>query len=418
MLFRRGFCNINSQPMGMEDTADFSRRNMAIDMLRALTMTLMIFVNDLVNVFGVPKWMMHAGVTEDFMGLSDIVFPSFLFAMGMSIPYAVERRLSRGESQIGVLGHILMRTLTLILMGVFIVNAESGLSPDMPLSHGVYWLLLLVGFALVWNSYSKDGNATLHNVLRIIGSLLLLYLALIYKGTDGGVFRSQWWGILGLIGWAYLICAVVYLFCRDNLVLLFSVLGSFILICILVTPMRSGQSLLNWPQPNFLESMLSTLHLRNGCLASFALGGIILSVISAKSESTPAGKRLLTATVASIILVILGIIAHVWWIVSKEQETLPWLMWVGAICVFTYSLLRLLEDKQKTKWFGLIRPAGTSTLTVYLIPYLLYTLRSFTSLTTPSWLTGIVGIGKCFLFALVCIWLAELLGKLGIRLKI
>jgi len=362
--------------------------------------------------------MMHAGVTEDFMGLSDIVFPSFLFAMGMSIPYAVGKRLSRGESPIGVLGHILMRTMSLLLMGVFIVNAESGLSSEMPIGSGVYWLLLLLGFALVWNSYPAGGNERLHNILRLSGSVLLVYLALIYRGPAGEVFSSQWWGILGLIGWAYLICAIVYLFCRDNLTLLFSVLGVFILICILVSPMRSGRAILDWPQPNFLDTMLQTLHLRNGCLAAFALGGTILSVASARSESVPCGKRLLVATAVSAALLVLGIIAHKWWIVSKEQETLPWLMWVGAICVFTYSLLRLLEDRGRTRWFGLIRPAGTSTLTVYLIPYLLYTLRSFTSLTTPSWLTGIVGIGKCFLFALVCIWIAELLSKIGIRIKL
>jgi predicted acyltransferase len=58
----------------------FSLRNNAIDILRAFTMTLMVFVNDLWNV-AYHKWMGHAGMTEDYFGLSDVVFPCFLFVV-------------------------------------------------------------------------------------------------------------------------------------------------------------------------------------------------------------------------------------------------------------------------------------------------------------------------------------------------
>ena len=55
-------------------------RNLAIDMLRALTMTLMIFVNDFWKVHDVPQWMEHAKWGVDFMGLADFVYPAFLFS--------------------------------------------------------------------------------------------------------------------------------------------------------------------------------------------------------------------------------------------------------------------------------------------------------------------------------------------------
>ena len=38
-------------------------------------MLLMIFVNDFWTVKGVPHWMQHAKTNEDFLGLSDVVFP-------------------------------------------------------------------------------------------------------------------------------------------------------------------------------------------------------------------------------------------------------------------------------------------------------------------------------------------------------
>lgn len=60
----------------MSDKTVYSRRNPAIDMLRALTMFTMIFVNDFWKVHDVPHWLEHAVYGEDFMGLADIVFPA------------------------------------------------------------------------------------------------------------------------------------------------------------------------------------------------------------------------------------------------------------------------------------------------------------------------------------------------------
>ena len=91
----------------------FSKRNESIDILRGLTMLLMVFVNDLWSVGGVPHFLEHFEVFEDGMGVADIVFPMFLFAMGMSIPYALESRFSKGLSGESTLGHILSRTLAL-----------------------------------------------------------------------------------------------------------------------------------------------------------------------------------------------------------------------------------------------------------------------------------------------------------------
>ena len=95
-------------------------------------MFIMIFVNDFWKVHDVPHWLEHAVYGEDFMGLADIVFPCFLFAVGMSIPYAIERRYAKGFSAESTLGHILSRTFALLVMGAFITNSEFRLSPEVP----------------------------------------------------------------------------------------------------------------------------------------------------------------------------------------------------------------------------------------------------------------------------------------------
>ena len=161
----------------------YSERNPAIDMLRALTMCLMIFVNNLWTIRGVPHWMLHSQATEDFMGLSDIVFPAFLFAMGMSIPYAIENRFRRGCDAASTLWHILQRAFALIVMGVFTVNAGSGLQLG-PQSRNLFLILMTVGFFLVWNDYRQTPRG-LKTVLQLLGTALLVWCR--SGGSAGGL---------------------------------------------------------------------------------------------------------------------------------------------------------------------------------------------------------------------------------------
>lgn len=103
----------------------------------------MIFVNDFWKVHDVPHWLEHAVYGEDFMGLADIVFPCFLFAVGMSIPYAIERRYAKGFSAESTLGHILSRTFALLVMGHSSQTRSSGFHRKLPYPIGVYWFLIL-----------------------------------------------------------------------------------------------------------------------------------------------------------------------------------------------------------------------------------------------------------------------------------
>ena len=83
--------------------------------------------------------------------------------------------------------------------------------------------------------------------------------------------------------------------------------------------------------------------------------------------------------------------------------------------VFIYFLVDL---KGKGRWFDLIKPAGTSTLTCYLIPYVYYSVAVY-AFTLPAFLkTGGVGLLKSFVYALINIGITALLGKIKIKLKI
>ena len=101
-----------------------------IDVMRSLTMLLMLFVNDIPGTKNVPHWLFHAAYDEDMLGFSDTIFPAFLFCVGLSVPFALGSRLRRGDSQAGVLSHVLWRTFALVMMGLFTLNGDIAMDPD------------------------------------------------------------------------------------------------------------------------------------------------------------------------------------------------------------------------------------------------------------------------------------------------
>lgn len=408
----------------MSDQTIYSRRNPAIDMLRALTMFTMIFVNDFWKIHDVPHALEHAAFGEDFMGLADIVFPCFLFAVGMSIPYAIERRYAKGLSAESTVGHILSRTFALLVMGAFITNSEFRLSPEAPYPIGVYWFLMAIGFIGVWNQYPKpvsDMQKYLFRSFKVIGVLVLLYLAFTFRNPKGGVFGA-YWGILGAIGWTYLVCAMIYFFTRDRLKYVVPVWIVFLLINWLGTPLRpefGGQPILDFPQRNFYQGMLGILHIGNGALPAFTMGGILLSILSARYAGRSEGWKMRNALLAAVLILLAGIASHHFWIVAKIGATPPWVCYVTAISVALYALLSYLVSHSLTGWFRLIRPAGTATLTTYLIPYVFYGLADVTGIVLPDWFThGFMGLVNCICFAFVVIGVTGILEKLHIKLKI
>jgi len=96
----------------------------SIDVLRAITMFLMIFVNDSSGMKNVPDWLDHAKAFEDRMGFADTIFPAFLFIVGLSLPFAIKSRVKKGASTSSILFYIISRSFALIVMGFYHVNLE------------------------------------------------------------------------------------------------------------------------------------------------------------------------------------------------------------------------------------------------------------------------------------------------------
>ena len=131
------------------------KRILSIDIFRGFTIFMMVFVNDLAGVSQIPAWMKHVAADVDGMTFVDVVFPAFLFIVGMAMPFAVERRLSQSDAK-GFWWHVLQRTLGLLILGVYMVNSEEMNVEANLIPKWIWAPLLYVAAVMIWNNYRRN----------------------------------------------------------------------------------------------------------------------------------------------------------------------------------------------------------------------------------------------------------------------
>jgi heparan-alpha-glucosaminide N-acetyltransferase len=390
-------------------------RILSIDIMRGLTLFLMLFVNDLYTA-GVPKWMVHTAKMEDGMGLADWVFPGFLFMVGLSIPFAFKAREKKGATPIQLLSHILIRTFSLLLIGVFMVNLET-YNTDLSLINKTLWAVLVYLFIfLIWNSYPKDHKfIKLFKSLKLIGILGLLLMASLYRsGTSESIgwMSTSWWGILGLIGWGYLVSALTYLWTKDRLVLIALVWLGFIVLNIL-----AQTSYLDFLNP--VQQLFGVI--LDGNVPSIVLSGLLIGTLLKKYKTN---YKQFLSFVIPIGLACLGLafVLWNWFIISKIIGTPTWAMLCNGISILLFAvLLYVIDIKKWEKWSIPFLPAGQNSLTTYLAPDILYFLIwglnlniLFYKQEENSWLA----VSGSLIWAFAMIGFAALLSRISIRLKL
>jgi len=407
---------MNSIPTEIHQSAakSLSQRIDSIDILRAFTMVLMIFVNDFFTLTNIPDWLKHAPRGVDGIGFSDVIFPAFLFIVGLSLPYAIEHRRLKGESTTQILKHVLFRTLALLTMGVFLVNGETINNEASGIKAGTWFPMVCLCFILIWNKYTSKTSALLQSILQYSAILSLLILAFFYRGGDNGDarFEAHWWGILGLIGWAYLASALITVFAKNNGYVL---LLGWIFFCAISILNKSDL----FPKSDFFQYIPGTI--KSGTLVALTMGGVLSSVIFRYFVSKNANLKLIISFIlSSIALIILSLITRPYWGLSKLGATPAWLFLCSAITLLALILIYWIVDVlRKGKYFNFIKPAGTDTLLCYLIPYFFYGMYVLTDFKLPEIFTiGGIGLLKSFLFALLCVFITKKLNSSGIRLRI
>jgi len=393
-----------------------SGRIFSIDIMRGLTLLLMLFVNDL-NMDVAPAWLGHMKADFDGMGLADWVFPGFLFMVGMAIPFSFSNRISEGLTSSENSRHIFTRTISLLVIGILMLNTgrvDPGLTG---ISKNLWALLMYFAVFLIWNNYrNKDEKPFTVTGFRLAGIGILILLIFKFKSgqpENNGSLIAGWWGILGLIGWGYMVSAFTYLVCRDSIprttVIAFFFLGINIL---------SGLKLLEFLNP--VKPLLGIII--EGNVPLIVLTGLIAGLMVKKSQDTGYKMVIRNFIIAAAFCFIAGFILRRWFILSKIQATPSWGLICCGISFLVFTMIYFVTDVlKKTAWASFFRPAGENSLTTYLAPDILYHL---------IWMTGVpllfykqstnpfIVVAGSFIWAVLMVWLTALLKRLGISLKL
>lgn len=370
----------------------------------------MIFINDLSGVRGMPGWMDHAKEMEDGMGFADTIFPAFLFIVGLSIPLALLRKIQKGDSFQSIAIPILSRSFALIVMGFFHVNMEDYSSAAL-LPAPVWEILITIAFFLIWLDYSPDLSKVKRYILTGTGWAILIVMAFLFKGEGrhGHIhgMRPSWWGILGIIGWAYLVCASLFLVFKGRLSVMIGMLAVFVAVNVVLHGLHIHDNL--WL-------------INDGSSVSLVAAGIVVSLWYAQMAAKGINsKTWLLLFIAGCLAIAAGLLMRPYTEgISKIRSTPSWVFICTGISILVFeTMIYLVDVKQKKNWFKVIWPAGTSTLTCYLIPYLMVGFFSLINFDFPRFMNqGVGGFFRSWLIAFVTVMIGGLLEKRRLRLKI
>jgi len=406
---------ISTAPMSSTGIAGqtTSTRVISIDIFRGITMAVMIFVNDLASVHGLSKWTYHMPANVDAMTYVDMVFPAFLFIVGMSLPLAVRQRLRRNPSLGGLWLHIALRSAALLCIGLILANVDHCDRARMHFSPYLWALLGLGGAILLWNVYTGlRRNVVLS--LRLPGAALLVFVFAIFRrATPGGEawIDFSYPEILGLIGLTYFAVCLLYVPTRRWR------LAPLAWLIVLVA--YNSACCAHWIRTDHVSLYLWPFG--NGALPSLVMAGIATSLIflNERRTSTTGSKIQLgfligvSSFVAGWLLRPLGI--------SKIRATPTWVLWTVAACCLLFTALYWLCDVKKcTSWAWLIRPAGSNTLLTYLIPDIYYFLVALTGTAylQEHWNQGWPGVIRAAAFTVAMLLVAHAATRARLRMQL
>lgn len=409
--------------------AAVKERLASLDAFRGFDILTMVFVNYIAGMKAIPFILRHASAEMDTFTLTDIVFPGFLFIVGVSIPLALAKRRAEGRTGLALVGHVLVRALALLFLGVLLVNedrfstAAAGIGKDL-----WYFLATLAVFAL-WAVVPKGAAPArrLHLALKIAAAGQLLALVVVFRGQgpDGRTtwLQTSWWGILGMIGWTYLAGSLLFLACRGNRTVLAGAVG---LMTALYIGSRHGAL-------DFLGSAGGFLNIGSlfGSHAAIVTAGMLAGTVFFPGTDTSAPRtRVRFLAVLGTTLLLAGYILRPLHGFSKEGGTESYCLATAGICCLVFLLFYVVLDiyKKGKKAAAFILPAGRNPLLAYLLPGVIGNSVALlggvlhvdlSRVLWPFWQTGgLAGIINAAAMTGVILFLTMLLGRAGLILKL
>lgn len=302
-----------------------NNRYLSVDVLRGLTVTLMIIVNSPGNWGTTFSPLLHAqwhGFT-----LTDLVFPTFMFVVGNAMSFSLEKYAAKGSAE--------------FLKKVFKRAA----------------IIFLLGFLMYWFPFVHSENGTLaFNALsdtRIMGVLqrialgyLFASLILFYWKEKGAI----WFSVIALFGY----WLIMYVFgdysLEGNAGIM---LDKFILGA---NHMYHGEGVAFDP-----EGLLSTLPAIANVIAGYLAG----KFIQQKGNSF---ETIGTLMVCGSLLLFAALTWDLVFPINKKLWTSSFVLYTTGLDLLILPVLIFIVDiRRKTGWTYFFEVFGKNTLFIYLI---------------------------------------------------
>ena len=302
-----------------------SKRLLSLDILRGLTIILMIIVNDPGSWSHVYAPLLHA----DWNGITptDYIFPNFLFIVGVSIVLSMNKLQERGKSRTELIKKVLWRALKIYAVGIFL------------------WL---------WPSFNFEG--------------------------------IRWVGVLPRIAFVYLACALLFLYSSRKIQWYFSIaalVGYWLVMAYLPVP-GIGFPDLSMPEKNWAhyidhlllpgrlwqetwdpEGILSTLPAVVSGLIGMWAGYILLQKDELKN-------RLNQLFFYGFILLFLGDLTQWFFPLNKNLWSTSFVLFMGGVGMLAFASFSYFFDvKQNRFQFKFAHAFGVNSITAYALSSLL-----------------------------------------------
>ena len=315
------------------------QRYLALDVLRGLTIALMILVNTPGSWSTIYAPFRHAawhGFT-----ITDLVFPSFLFAVGNAMSFSLKKYTQQGNP--AFLKKVFKRTILIFGIGLF-----------------------LSAFPFVY----RDGNGELvfKNLqnMRIMGVLQRIALCYFFAALIIHYFKLKVSLILGVVI-LFSYWAVMYFF--GNPEDPYSLTGNAALRFDLLI-FRPENLWKGFGIPFDPEGLLSTLPAIVNVIAGYAAG-----VFIQKSGNTLA--TIWKLTVAGVALVVIAQIWDIWFPINKPLWTSSYvLLSTGWVLVLLAALILIIEIWRFRAWTFFFEVFGRNPLFIFVLSGLVVMLMN------------------------------------------